>query len=174
MKKALFNTLGVIFVGFGIIGVFLPIWPTTPFVLAASIFFAKANPKLHAWLLRSRFLGPYLENYYYKRGIPLAYKIRTCAFLWSGLAFSMTLISYVWLMVLLCAVGIAVSAHVFAIKTKDCETGWGYSLVTCALVWGWLILAMFFAPSIWLYVSLGTAFTVFMIGFEIFRQEKRY
>jgi len=176
MKKFIFNLLGCILVVCSIIGIFVPLWPRTPFALAASIFFAKANPKLHKWLLNTRLFGPYLDNHYNKRGIALDYKIRTCALLWAALTFSMSLLGYVWVYILLAIIGIAVSIHVFIIKTKkDCETSIPYNLVTCAVVWFWMGLAMFFAQSQIYYIILtavGIAITALVMLSALYSQPK--
>lgn len=119
VRQVIFNILGFICVGAGIIGVFLPVWPTTGFVIAASILFAHANPRMYLWLRRNRFLGPYLANWYEKTGITMAYKIRTCVILWAGLGASMIFfVDAAWLYALLTVIGIGVTWHVFAIRTR--------------------------------------------------------
>ena len=117
-KAKIFTILGIIFVVFAVIGMFVPLWPRTPFAIVASIFFAKANPRLHAWLLNSRLLGPYLQNYYYKTGLTMGYKVRTCVFMWVGLVVSLVIIDIWWLYILLGIKGIIVSIHIFKAKTK--------------------------------------------------------
>ena len=116
--KFLFNVLGLIALAFGVLGVFLPLLPTTPFVVLASVLFAKVNPAMCQWLLKNRLLGPYLEQYYNKTGLTKAYKTKTIAFLWIGLVTSMLIIRIFWLYFLLAGIGIAVSIHVLLIKTK--------------------------------------------------------
>ena len=117
--KHIFNILGIICVACGIIGIIMPLVPTTPFALAASLLFAKSSPRLQRWLIKNRFLGPYLENYYNKTGITLVYKIRTFFFLWIGLMSSIILTEPLWLHFLLGFIGVSVSVHIFMIKTKD-------------------------------------------------------
>jgi len=178
IKNLLLNILGMINVIFGIIGIFVPLWPTTIFVIIASICFAKANPKMHAWLLNSRFLGPYLDNYHNKRGIAMAYKIRTCAFMWSGMIFSMLLINLLWVQILVSAIGVAVTTHVFWIKSrkpKEGQFGFGYNMMSVLLVWIWLAAAMLRADTFFQYtlvISLGIAFAIFMLLFSLKRNPK--
>jgi len=47
----------------GVIGVILPGLPTTPFILLAAACYAKASPRLHAWLLNHRWMGPMLRDW---------------------------------------------------------------------------------------------------------------
>lgn len=62
-------TLGWIFVGLGLIGVFLPLLPTTPFLLLASFFFVRSSPRSHAWLLKNRYFGPFLRDWHQHRAV---------------------------------------------------------------------------------------------------------
>ena len=62
-KRLIWLAVGIIAVGLGAIGVFLPLLPTTPFVLLAAFAFARSSPRLHNWLLEHRFFGPLIENW---------------------------------------------------------------------------------------------------------------
>ena len=66
--------LGFTFVAFGVAGVFLPLVPTTPFLLVALACFARSSPALHEWLINHRTLGPYIVDWERDRSIPLAAK----------------------------------------------------------------------------------------------------
>lgn|GEM_PF-3519934 len=63
MKKKLLILLGFFFVGLGIVGIFLPLFPTTPFLLLAAALFARSSPRFYRWLLNNRWLGSYMKNY---------------------------------------------------------------------------------------------------------------
>lgn len=58
LKKTLFLTLGHLSVTLGVIGAFLPILPTTPFLLLAVYFYSKSSNKLHHWIINHKHLGP--------------------------------------------------------------------------------------------------------------------
>jgi uncharacterized membrane protein YbaN (DUF454 family) len=71
----LLKALGFMFVGLGLAGVFLPLLPTTPFLLLAAGCFARSSPAFHDWLLTHRLLGPYIRDWERDRSIPLTAKV---------------------------------------------------------------------------------------------------
>ena len=66
----LYRALGVLFLGLGLVGVFVPLLPTTVFVLAAAYCFARSSPSLYAWLLQHPRFGPYIKNWEERRAMP--------------------------------------------------------------------------------------------------------
>jgi hypothetical protein len=62
-KKHLFVLLGWFFVLLGIIGILLPLLPTTPFLLIASALFSKSSPRLHQMLLKNAWFGPIIRQW---------------------------------------------------------------------------------------------------------------
>lgn len=87
--KLFYNAAGVLAVLLGILGVFLPLLPTTPFLLLASWCFARGSDRLHRWLLSHRVFGDYLRNFEAGRGIPLKAKVVATVMLWGSLLFAM-------------------------------------------------------------------------------------
>src|SRR5262245_16209580 len=79
LRRWLYVALGCAFVGLGTLGVFLPVMPATPFFLLASWFFVRSSPRLHAWLLRSRVVGPFLRDWHRHRAIRPRVKYVACA-----------------------------------------------------------------------------------------------
>ena len=73
--KLVYKLLGFIFLGLAIIGIPLPVLPTTPFVLLSAWFFARSSDKWHAWLLGSELFGPIIRNWENRRCISLRTKI---------------------------------------------------------------------------------------------------
>jgi uncharacterized membrane protein YbaN (DUF454 family) len=71
----LYLCLGVLFVALAVLGAFLPLLPTTPFVLLASGCFVRSSPRLAAWLRRSRLFGPLLTDWEQHRGVRLHVKV---------------------------------------------------------------------------------------------------
>ncbi|MBC7714767.1 MAG: YbaN family protein [Rhizobacter sp.] len=68
MKKITYLILGHISLVLGIIGAFLPILPTTPFLLLAAFFYSQSSPKLHGWIINHKYFGPPLQDWQ-KRGV---------------------------------------------------------------------------------------------------------
>lgn len=74
-RQHVLRALGVAFVGLGFLGVFLPLLPTTPFLLLALACFARSSPAIHDWLINHRMLGPYIVDWERDRSIPNGAKI---------------------------------------------------------------------------------------------------
>ena len=72
---SLYKLLGFIFLGLGLIGVFLPLLPTTPFLLLSAGCFAKSSEKWHRWLLSSRIFGPTIKDWQEKKCISVSTKV---------------------------------------------------------------------------------------------------
>jgi uncharacterized membrane protein YbaN (DUF454 family) len=69
LRRWVYVALGLFFVNLAVLGVFLPILPTTPFLLLAAFFFARSSARLHRWLLRSRLFGPMIQDWQKHRGV---------------------------------------------------------------------------------------------------------
>ncbi len=63
ISRPFFLTLGLLSLGLGVIGVFLPVLPTTPFILLAAFAFSRSSKRLHAWLMNHRYYGPLISNW---------------------------------------------------------------------------------------------------------------
>ncbi len=85
--RFLYRTMGLAMVGLAIAGVFLPLLPTTPFLLVAAWAFARSSPRLHAWLRNHRRLGPFLHGWEERRAIPRGAKLLAVVGVSSGWGF---------------------------------------------------------------------------------------
>ena len=81
--RLLWVLLGSLSVGMGVIGIFVPGWPTTIFLIIASYFYIRSSEKLYNWLINNKILGLYLKNYYSGKGMPLKAKIFSILMMWS-------------------------------------------------------------------------------------------
>jgi len=96
----------------GVLGIFLPLLPTTPFLLLTAFCWARSSPRFHRWLMTNRFFGGSLSDYLAGKGVPLWQKLATLAVLWISLGVSARLLSRPWVSLLLLAVAIGVTLHV--------------------------------------------------------------
>ncbi|MDR2168283.1 MAG: YbaN family protein [Clostridiales bacterium] len=178
MKRVIYNILGAFFVVVAIIGAFLPILPTTPFLILASMLFTAGSPKMRAWLLRSKFLGPYLDNYYNKRGLTTAYKLRLIANLWAGMAFAITIVPLLFVQILLVFIGICVTIHLARSKKMGiipAQLGAKYSLLTLVAIWFWLGIGLFLASYPFEYALLtgvGGALSLITLSYAIITKKR--
>ncbi|MFT3982768.1 MAG: YbaN family protein [Lachnospiraceae bacterium] len=112
--------IGFLFLIIGAIGVFLPVLPTTPFVIVGTGCLA-GTPKLQAKILRIPFFREYIENYQNRKGLSRKTLIKSLCFLWGMLILSMILTGKLWLILLLTFIGTCVTIHIILIakpKTK--------------------------------------------------------
>jgi uncharacterized membrane protein YbaN (DUF454 family) len=122
MKKHLWVIGGTVCVGLGILGIFLPVLPTTPFLLLAAYCYAHGSDHFYNWLLNCSWFGGYIRNYREGRGIPLWQKLLALALLWLTIGFAIGfVVSTWWLKVLLLVVAVGVTVHLSKIKTWQQE-----------------------------------------------------
>ena len=116
--KLVLNIVGVLAVMLGIIGIFLPLLPTTPFLLLAAACFARGSDRMPRWLMEHRMFGSYLRNYYEGRGIPARAKLLAMVMMWSSLGFVMWRLSNVWMQLAIFVVGASVSIYLLRLPTS--------------------------------------------------------
>lgn len=118
MKIAL-NIIGSIAVVLAILGVFLPLLPTTPFLLLASACYMRGSQRLHRWLQTNPMFGEYLRNIEEKKGMPRKAKIMTLLLLWLSMGYSVATVGPLMLKGLLIGIGIGVTVLILRMKTID-------------------------------------------------------
>lgn len=118
MRKVLLLAAGWALLALGAVGAFVPVLPTTPFVLVSAGCFSCASPRLYGALSRNRFFGPYIENYRAKTGITNAAKARGIIVVWALLILSMAHLRRLPITLALIAVGIGVTIHLLMIRKR--------------------------------------------------------
>ena len=121
IRKALLIFAGTLCVGLGVLGMFLPLLPTTVFLLLAAYCYSRSSERFHNWLLTNRWCGSYIKNYKSGKGISIRQKLSTIATLWLSIGFSMWLVGSFWIDLLLIAIALGVTIHLVMIKTFRAE-----------------------------------------------------
>lgn len=109
--KIWLNIVGCIAVALAVLGVFLPLLPTTPFLLLASACFARGSDRMHRWLLSNKLFGQYLRNFEEGTDMPVKAKVLTLTILWVSLGLSAFKIHSAVPAVLLLGIGIGVTIY---------------------------------------------------------------
>lgn len=117
--KTLFVVLGALSLLLGLVGIFVPLLPTTPFLLLAAALWVRSSPRLYAWLLAHRRLGPYIRNFRENRAIPLRAKILSVTLLWATLLYCIFFVvnAWWWAQLALLAVAVGVTWHILSFAT---------------------------------------------------------
>ena len=117
--KTLFVVLGALSLLLGLVGIFVPLLPTTPFLLLAAALWVRSSPRLYAWLLAHRRLGPYIRNFRENRAIPLRAKIYSVTLLWATLLYCIFFVveEWWWAQLALLAVAVGVTWHILSFAT---------------------------------------------------------
>lgn len=116
-KRTIYLVIGFFFVGLAFIGVFVPVMPTTVFLILATWSFMRSSEKYYIWLTTNRYFGRMIRNYNTFRGIEHKTRIKSLIVLWITLIVSMLLVKIWWVILILIAVGIGVTWHLFALRT---------------------------------------------------------
>jgi len=114
--------LGMVSLVTGVVGIFLPLIPTTGPLLLAAVCFDRSSPRFHSWLMNNRYLGGYIRNYREGRGLPMMQKVCTIGLLWTTISVSILFaVNAWWGRALLAAVAIGVTWHVASLPTYRSE-----------------------------------------------------
>jgi uncharacterized membrane protein YbaN (DUF454 family) len=121
--RILLITSGTLCVILGFLGMFMPVLPTTPFLLLAAICYARSSKRFYNWLMTNRWCGAYIRNYREGRGIPLKQKVLTILLLWLTIGYAAWfVISLWWVKLILLGIAVGVTIHLVRIKTFKPET----------------------------------------------------
>ena len=121
-RRVIFFVLGFLFLGIGIVGIVLPLIPTTGPLLLATAFFANSSRKFHDWLVNHRVFGTYIRNYRDRKGMTARHKRYTLATLWVGIGLSAFVVRHSLVaLIALAAVVLGVTIHILTLKTAPPE-----------------------------------------------------
>ena len=121
LKKKIYICVGLLAVGLGIIGAFLPVMPTVPFLLVALFCFERSSKKYHDMILNNKYFGKVLRDYYEGKGLTTSVKIKAVLFLSCGMGFSVYRVHNLHLRIMLVVIWLGVTIHIILLKTKHKE-----------------------------------------------------
>ncbi len=122
IKKGFLVFAGTAFVIIGIIGIFVPLLPTTVFFLLAAYCYARSSKKFYDKLLNNKWFGSYIKNYRDKKGVSLRVKIVSISVLWITILYSAFVFTQnIYLRIGLIIIALGVSIHLLTIKTYKAE-----------------------------------------------------
>ncbi len=108
---------GILFVGLGGLGIFLPLLPTTPFLLLAAACFIRSSDRLYKWMITNRIFGSYIKNYREKKAVPRRIKVFTLIFLWAAIGYSAVMVvQSFWMKAGLVLIALGVTWHVLTLQ----------------------------------------------------------
>lgn len=114
----IYIVIGTLFLILGIVGIFIPLLPTTPFLLLTAALYFKGSPKLYNRLINNKYIGTYIINYREHKSIPMRMKIGTLLLLWLSIGYCI-----IWVVdppIIKIALGmtaLAITLHILSFKT---------------------------------------------------------
>ena len=118
MLRSLLIVSGTVCVGLGMLGIFLPLLPTTPFLLLAAACYIRSSEKFYRWLIANRWFGRYIRNYREGRGVPLSTKVMAIGLLWITIGYSaFFVVDILAVRILLILIAAGVTVHLVLLKT---------------------------------------------------------
>lgn len=103
--------VGWVAIVLGVLGIFLPLLPTTPFILLAAWCFAKSSSRFHRWLLDQPRLGKIVRTWESGEGLPSSVRNRIILLMWAGMTVSMLIVWKVWATAMLITIGSCVTIY---------------------------------------------------------------
>ena len=116
--KLLLLLLGTLSLVLGIIGIFLPVLPTTPLLLLAAWCYYRGSRRMYDWLMQHPRLGTYIRRFTEHKVIPLRVKVYIISLLWASLLFCAYILTPIWLKCLMIAIAVGVTIHILSYKSE--------------------------------------------------------
>jgi len=120
IRRGVYFSVGAVSVVLGIIGMLVPLWPTTCFLLLAGWSFARSSKRAEQWLHENRMFGKYLKDYR-ENGV-ISHQVRgtTVGIMWVFMGISAVLLrETIWVPVLLLVIGVSVTVHLYSLPAAE-------------------------------------------------------
>ncbi|HHU67258.1 MAG: DUF454 domain-containing protein [Corynebacterium humireducens] len=121
MLRPIYLVVGVVSMGLGVLGIFLPVLPTTPFLLLSAFCLARSSERLHTYLVTHPVLGEYISNYN-NHTMTREHKIRTIVMLWLSIIVSAGYLAWSGRTipaVILPLIALGVTVHIATLRRED-------------------------------------------------------
>ena len=117
--KIILTIIGLLSLGLGVAGIFLPLLPTTPLLLLAAWCFIRSSSRLYDWLLNHPYLGEYIRNFRENKAIPLRVKVVSVAMIWLTIGYCIVAVveEYWWAQVAMLELAAAITWHILSYAT---------------------------------------------------------
>ena len=116
--RYLLAIFGTVSLALGVMGIFLPVLPTTPFLLLSAALYMRSSQRLYDWLMSHKHLGAYIRNFREHKALPLRVKIVSVTMVWVTLLYCAFFVAREWWMsVLFIAIATGVTIHILRYKT---------------------------------------------------------
>jgi len=123
IKKTALIGGGTACVALGVVGIFLPVIPTIPFLLLAAFCYARSSKRFYDWLITNRWCGAYIRNYREGRGISRQHTVLTIALLWSTIGYTAGFaVALWWVRLIFLGIALSVTAHVLKISHRKFDS----------------------------------------------------
>lgn len=116
MRRIIYSILGILCVIVGMIGILIPVLPTTPLLLSAAWFFARSSDRFHRWLLYHPVMGEYIRDYVEKKGIKKKVRKRAIMILWTSMLLTMLIVQRSVVTGILSTIGALVTLYIFSLR----------------------------------------------------------
>ncbi|WLR56994.1 YbaN family protein [Mesobacillus subterraneus] len=116
--KAILITLGTLSIILGVVGIVVPLLPTTPLILLGAACYVKASEELYQKLIKNKWLGGYIKDFREKNGITLKNKVLSLSLMWISILGSILFLKiHFWLAAVLIVIAVTVSAYILSFDT---------------------------------------------------------
>lgn len=121
MQRIILIIIGWLAIVLGTLGVFLPLLPTTPFILLAAWCFSRSSPRFHQWLLYRSWFGHYLRYWQQHKAMPPGAKSRAIGVIILTFALSSWLVTVTWVRILLLVILFCLLIFLWRLPVVDAE-----------------------------------------------------
>ena len=117
--RALWASAGTISLALGMIGIAVPLLPTTPFLLIAAACYARSSPRMYRWIMCNRVVGSYIQGYMEGKGVPWRAKAVSITLLWAVIGVSVTFfVDSSTVRIVMLAVAVLVTFHIATVGPR--------------------------------------------------------